>query len=1169
MRHSSSGVPVGRRRADALPVDSSSSQLSTSSPVLRGSLRSGRLLNSSAQRYQHRPAAALAGTAGHRDSVDGDEQDWRIRDRLKTVSCLLCVCLNIGVDPPDSMVLLKPVPCARLECFIDPFRLNPQKSLPLIGKQLQLQYEQIQPRARYKQALDPTADDLKKSLLAMRRSAKDERILFHYNGHGVPRPTASNELWVFNKSYTQYIPVSSHDITQWIGSPAVYVIDASSAAFLIPKQHQDQPSLKTDIPSERWGTDFYLCACRSNETLPLNPDLPADLFTSCLTSPIETSLLYFLLNQKKMLSSEIDYKRYINRIPGRIQDRKTPLGELYWIFTAITDTIAFTTLPLVLFKALFRQDLMVAALFRNFLLAQWILPKYGCNPVSVPAIPASANHDLWTSWEYVLENIILQLPDIITTEPELIDPLSEDASSDKPPSTNPSQVDVPIPDYEQSSFFDDQLSTFETWLNTPPHKQTPTHLPVILQVLLSQHFRYRALLLLCKFLNLGKWAVYHALSVGIFPYVLKLLQSPATELKLPLVFIWSRIIIYCQDSVADLAKENGFQYFVNIMLNDSGELEKSYPDVKNMAAFILTVYARHDTDSLIRSGVHFTLLANLQSEDTSLILWSLLALCEIIPRTHESFYVESSRIISRLLEHGDYQIRAASIFFISQGIKFLPTDQIESFAPCGFLMLNDASPTVRYEVLCLVHHVLMGCGEVELLRETQIYWKFVSESGKDGEKEEENGSTFFALTWKMLLCISGDADLSIAEKAKELIDNICLRFLPEFAPAFISKGLISDKDRKTEKLIIPSVISRICMEQFSDSSSFTVDNQSIGDTGDYAYRTMDLDGKHFQNVFDIGSMATNLLKFHPHDNLLAVVDENDLAAMWDYRRGKRISSIKDLQRSSQFARKTHLEFLNPANENPMLLIGSNDGVVRVFCDILDEPFELTSWRCMPELLPDETGSGMVLNYNQSKHRLIASGDVKTIKLWDLQSESLVSEFNAHASHGISAITTSLDSDVIYSGDTRGKIRVYDARAQGTFSCVKTWKEHKSWIVDLKPIGNNNIHSISSDGSFKSWDVRMDKVIFEYECDETKKTTSAKFHEALPYLIIGSSSQVVKIFDISSGSMRTIHTVRNREGIMGSRLAPVTAVTFHPSRDIYAAGGLEQYVMVENLLKENR
>jgi hypothetical protein len=49
----------------------------------------------------------------------------------------------------------------------------------------------------------------------------------------------------------------------------------------------------------------------------------------------------------------------------------------------------------------------------------------------------------------------------------------------------------------------------------------------VLQVLLSQVHRLRALVLLGRFLDMGLWAVDLALSVGIFPYVLKLLQVSA------------------------------------------------------------------------------------------------------------------------------------------------------------------------------------------------------------------------------------------------------------------------------------------------------------------------------------------------------------------------------------------------------------------------------------------------------------------------------------------------------------------------------------------------------------------------------------------------------------------------------------------------------------------
>jgi regulatory associated protein of mTOR len=94
-----------------------------------------------------------------------------------------------------------------------------------------------------------------------------------------------------------------------------------------------------------------------------------------------------------------------------------------------------------------------------------------------------------------------------------------------------------------SSFFESQLTDFELWLDfASEKKKPPLQLPILLQVLLSQVHRLRALSLLARFLDLGPWAVNLALSVGIFPYVLKLLQSQSAELRKVLVFIWSRII---------------------------------------------------------------------------------------------------------------------------------------------------------------------------------------------------------------------------------------------------------------------------------------------------------------------------------------------------------------------------------------------------------------------------------------------------------------------------------------------------------------------------------------------------------------------------------------------------------------------------------------------------
>lgn len=265
--------------------------------------------------------------------------DWRLRTRMRTVGAALVVCLNIGVDPPD---VLKTDPCARTEAWMDPMTLPPQKALSSIGNRLQKQYERWQPRALYKLALDQTDEELRNLCISLRRAARSERALFHFNGHGVPRPTANGEIWVFNKNYTQYIPISLYDLNSWLGAPAIYVFDCSGAGILLEALQQIRRNAGQQGETEEEAEEIIaLAACAENQLLPMNPDLPADLFTSCLTTPIKMALKWFASRSMlcQVSSDQVD------KLPGRPNDRKSPFGELNWIFTAVTDTIAWNVLP--------------------------------------------------------------------------------------------------------------------------------------------------------------------------------------------------------------------------------------------------------------------------------------------------------------------------------------------------------------------------------------------------------------------------------------------------------------------------------------------------------------------------------------------------------------------------------------------------------------------------------------------------------------------------------------------------------------------------------------------------------------------------------------------------------------------------------------------------------
>ena len=51
---------------------------------------------------------------------------------------------------------------------------------------------------------------------------------------------------------------------------------------------------------------IQLAACGSNELLPMNPELPADLFSSCLTTPIKVALRWFVLQNTGRLVPSVN-----------------------------------------------------------------------------------------------------------------------------------------------------------------------------------------------------------------------------------------------------------------------------------------------------------------------------------------------------------------------------------------------------------------------------------------------------------------------------------------------------------------------------------------------------------------------------------------------------------------------------------------------------------------------------------------------------------------------------------------------------------------------------------------------------------------------------------------------------------------------------------------------
>lgn len=713
-----------------------------------------------------------------------------MRDRLKTVSAALSVCLNIGVDPPD---VVKTNPAAKLECWIDPTisTAASSKTMEHIGKKLQEQYETLSIRVRYKVFLDPSVDETRKFCTSLRRNAKDERILFHYNGHGVPLPTQSGEIWVFNKTYTQYIPVSLYDLQAWLGAPSLYVFDCSHAGNIllnfdrfVEKHEAENAELRLQDPTaqpQSYGDNIQLAACGKSESLPTSPDLPADLFTCCLTTPIEISLRFFVLENQ--LPSDLTLND-IGRIPGRLQERRSPLGELNWIFTAITDTIAWNILPRPLFKKLFRQDLMVAALFRNFLLSERIMRANGCRPMSTPQLPETQNHSLWQAWDLAVEMVLAQLPAMLA---------SEDGG--------------PQYEYQHSNFFTEQLTAFEVYLaQGAPSQKAPSQLPIVLQVLLSQVHRLRALVLLSRFFDLGPWAVNLALTIGIFPYVLKLLQSAAWELKPVMIFIWARILAVDGACQADLLKDNGYQYFLTMLNPQSGLPVGNASEHRAMSAFIVAMFCkdfRQGQVVCLTPDLINICIAHLRDAENPLLRqWSCLCISMLWADFPEAKWagircLAHQKLCEMALDPVP-EVRAAALHALTNflGIPDL-TEQVaqseESIASTVLIMTTDGNSMVREELLVFfstfvkryINKFLVAAFEQlveerELLlhpsAETDAGRPYMPQASRNGSETSSvpivSGNSVQGSIWMHLLVMTIDAHPGVAQDAGIIVDYV-------------------------------------------------------------------------------------------------------------------------------------------------------------------------------------------------------------------------------------------------------------------------------------------------------------------------------------------------------------------------------------------------------------
>jgi regulator-associated protein of mTOR len=631
---------------------------------------------------------------------------------------VLVLCLNVGVRPPDA---LQSDDVASYEAWLRPTLLAkpPDEASELVAAALQAQIEagvgRGANRLRFKALVDPTADAILRHCQSLRASAAASTtrpastVLLLFNGHGVPAASDNGEVWCFNDDFSQYMPLSLYSLQEVLRAPAVYVFDcpragrllrhyalfcdereraetaaASASASAANDADSDAPSL-SQLLRDR---SVLLAACSADQVLPSNPALPADFFTACLTTPLKTLLFVspHVASTRVLMNGQFARPSLLPAhcdVPGDLNDKATPLGFLDWLLTTVCDAIAYEAVPLRRFQQLFREDITLAGLFRNFLVAQRLM---GAVQRQSDVVPASAGPVVAPALERVRRRARAGLAD--------------DGARRRPPPPAPSRLYTPCRRrcrLRRRRFLRSSCAPAELALaSTPPRPVALTTLPIVLQALLGAAHRGRALNWLARFFVADPAeATAHCLAIDALPYAAGLLRTRRANLRRALLIVWAHLIRCDTRCAVDLCVA---PHGVAFMLDAFSAA--ALPAEAATAAFVLAMVTRRRDQQVVAPRLAIDAVPLMQAPATpALRLWSALLVGELACARFEVPPPVHRALLERL--HGDEcaDVRAAAAYALSGVLTTAPLDEAMSLVVAMSGVASDASQLVRAEVL--------------------------------------------------------------------------------------------------------------------------------------------------------------------------------------------------------------------------------------------------------------------------------------------------------------------------------------------------------------------------------------------------------------------------------------------------------------------------------------
>jgi len=303
-----------------------------------------------------------------------------------------------------------------------------------------------------------------------------------------------------------------------------------------------------------------------------------------------------------------------------------------------------------------------------------------------------------------------------------------------------------------------------------------------------------------------------------------------------------------------------------------------------------------------------------------------------------------------------------------------------------------------------------------------------------------------------------------------------------------------------------------------------------------------------------------------------MADRSSNIGLWDWISRRRICIFQN--NNSPGSGITHLQYINN-DYHTLVLTGSSDQVVRVYrnCDSGEDPVEIvTAFRALNDRVPVKKGSGMILAWQQCSGTLLASGDVKAVRVWDAQRELCLQDVPTNAASSVTALAFESEASQIFSvGHADGSLHVYDRRLRSG-GYIRSCEGHQSWIrnVHWQKHGTREMISASVDGTVCLWDLRSPIPITLVEPDSYGLESLMIYEGANVFATVTAITsahwrqQSLRVYSPPGGSSFQPHPSplgrvtfpTGRSAAPESVITGLSPLAFHPNEMIIGAGGAD-------------